>query len=68
MIFNLYLHFSFTGNVSPSTGGGLHITFLSEGAESESSRVLILQNTFSGNQASYGGGAFFLPLSESEKL
>ena len=56
----------FVGNVCPSTGGGFHFTYLSESESLDSmdSQVLVHSNEFSQNQADYGGGAFFLPLSE----
>lgn len=51
-------------NVSPSTGGGLYLTFVSEDTDLEASEVRISDNQFTGNRANYGGGMFFLPLSE----
>ena len=52
----------FVRNMSPSTGGGLHTTFLVEGAESEFHRIFVYGTIFNRNQAQYGGGGFFLPL------
>ena len=54
----------FEGNVSPSTAGGLQITFLQEGRAGRHHQILVEDCTFTSNQASYGGAVFFLPLSE----
>ena len=64
---NLFFFFflcRFVGNVSPSTAGGLQITFLQEGKAGRVHQVLVEDCTFTSNQASYGGAVFFLPLSE----
>ena len=50
--------------MSPSTAGGLQITFLQEGRAGRVHQVLVEDCTFTSNQASYGGAVFFLPLSE----
>ena len=50
--------------MSPSTAGGLQITFLQEGRAGRQHQVLVEDCTFTSNQASYGGAVFFLPLSE----
>ena len=57
--------FRFIRNTSPSTGGGLHFTFLSEDTSEEASQFSVTRTRFTRNQANFGGGAFFFPLSES---
>ncbi len=54
----------FLGNASPSTGGGLHLTFVSEDTVKEAIQVTVAGCEFLQNRATFGGGVFFLPLSE----
>ncbi len=62
-----YLHshtHRFRNNSSPSTGGGLHMSFLREGEQGYDNRVILVDSQFVNNQANYGGGVYFLPIGE----
>lgn len=54
----------FHNNSSPSTGGGLQLTFLQEGRQGSDNSVIVTDTQFTSNSADYGGGVYFLPLGE----
>ncbi len=54
----------FRKNSSPSTGGGLHMSFLREGERDFDNRVILVDSQFLNNEANYGGGVYFLPIGE----
>ncbi len=56
--------YRFRNNSSPSTGGGLHLSFLQEGREGSDNAVIVTDTQFTSNTAVYGGGVYFLPLGE----
>ena len=56
--------FRFSQNFSPSTGGGLHMSFAEEAESGSLNQVLVYDTEFIGNYAAFGGGAFFLPYSK----
>ena len=52
----------FQNNVTPGTAGGLEIGFLEGGTSESTNQVLVYDCEFVGNQAQYGGAAYFFPV------
>ena len=52
-------------NITPGSAGGLEIGFRETGNSTFVNSVFVSNTNFTGNTATYGGGAFFLVLGES---